>query len=373
MDAVDRSKAILEASHDTIVPALELGKGSYSERFLKAIDHAIQFKQADRPKNIDEWRQEFEAWDDLETFKTQNQLENQLTQPGTRVITVKDNTIPRSALALVATLALLIVAGLTYLIYSGEQDQKDTAIVLETEDPPVSPPVEVPVQKDNIAIQGAEDPPDVTRAETPVARIEPSIELPNDPVEVEKAAPIEPVPTERQISLSVNPETPLASSPAMEPANTSPLIPDQAGLNQEQLINVLIQAESNLDRALELYQNNMISQQEFDEIQTAYFQIQQSVINNYPQFPDEFGDNSMDFGNNGFGNDISDSLFLDVEGYGSTGYLSGEVEVDLDTGDVDGSLYDSNGNDIYFEGAISADGRIRGYDENGNIIELEAN
>jgi len=59
-DAVDRSNAILKSGKDFNVPAIQIGKGKYSERFLKAIDHAIQFRHEDRPQTISAWRSEFD-------------------------------------------------------------------------------------------------------------------------------------------------------------------------------------------------------------------------------------------------------------------------------------------------------------------------
>ena len=58
-DAVDRSRIILKGGRDTFVPALEIGRDLYSERFLLAIDHALQFREEDRPQTISEWKQEF--------------------------------------------------------------------------------------------------------------------------------------------------------------------------------------------------------------------------------------------------------------------------------------------------------------------------
>ena len=58
-DAVDRSRAILEAARDTLGDVGKIGRGRYSARFLKAIDHALQFRQKDRPQTVAEWRREF--------------------------------------------------------------------------------------------------------------------------------------------------------------------------------------------------------------------------------------------------------------------------------------------------------------------------
>ncbi|MGH8568206.1 MAG: hypothetical protein ACREXU_09320 [Gammaproteobacteria bacterium] len=58
-DAVDRSRAILEAARDILGDVGEIGQGRYSARFLKAIDHALQFRPKDRPQPVAEWRREF--------------------------------------------------------------------------------------------------------------------------------------------------------------------------------------------------------------------------------------------------------------------------------------------------------------------------
>jgi len=83
MDAADRSNAILK-SKDTLVPAMEIGKGRYSERFLKAIDHAIQFRAEDRPQTIKEWKSEFELPED--PIKEAEVIEQKITEPGTKVL-----------------------------------------------------------------------------------------------------------------------------------------------------------------------------------------------------------------------------------------------------------------------------------------------
>ncbi|MCC7412690.1 MAG: protein kinase [Gammaproteobacteria bacterium] len=67
LDAIDRSEAILKAERDVIVGAEEVGSGRYSARFLKAIDHALQFRECDRPQSVAEWVAEFGVPDESET------------------------------------------------------------------------------------------------------------------------------------------------------------------------------------------------------------------------------------------------------------------------------------------------------------------
>jgi hypothetical protein len=58
MDAIARSKGILGSTREILVPASVIGSGRYSARLLKAIDHALEFAEKDRPQSIAAWRKE---------------------------------------------------------------------------------------------------------------------------------------------------------------------------------------------------------------------------------------------------------------------------------------------------------------------------
>jgi serine/threonine protein kinase len=58
MDAIARSKGVLGSARDVLSPATTVGAGRYSPRLLKAIDHALEFAERDRPQSIAEWRRE---------------------------------------------------------------------------------------------------------------------------------------------------------------------------------------------------------------------------------------------------------------------------------------------------------------------------
>jgi len=58
LDAIARSKGILGSTQELLVPATAVGSGRYSERLLKAIDHALAFGEKERPQTIAEWRRE---------------------------------------------------------------------------------------------------------------------------------------------------------------------------------------------------------------------------------------------------------------------------------------------------------------------------
>ena len=58
LDAIARSKGVLGSARDMLVPPSVVGAGRYSERLLKAVDHALEFEERKRPQNIADWRRE---------------------------------------------------------------------------------------------------------------------------------------------------------------------------------------------------------------------------------------------------------------------------------------------------------------------------
>ncbi|MCG3201124.1 MAG: Serine/threonine-protein kinase PknD [Gammaproteobacteria bacterium] len=58
LDALDRSEALLKSERDLYVPAADLAAGGYSPALLRAIDHGLRFKAADRPQSVAQWRRE---------------------------------------------------------------------------------------------------------------------------------------------------------------------------------------------------------------------------------------------------------------------------------------------------------------------------
>ena len=56
IDALKRGMARLDHSTDAYLSLEDLKAGSYSEHFLRAIDKALEFKEVDRPQNVESWR-----------------------------------------------------------------------------------------------------------------------------------------------------------------------------------------------------------------------------------------------------------------------------------------------------------------------------
>ncbi len=56
MDAIARSKGKLGSTQEMLLPAAVAGAGRYSERFLAAVDRALEFSEKDRPQSVAQWR-----------------------------------------------------------------------------------------------------------------------------------------------------------------------------------------------------------------------------------------------------------------------------------------------------------------------------
>lgn len=93
LDAIDRSKSLLDGSQDTFISAMETGARRYSDQFLKAIDHSISFKSIDRPQTISEWHREFDFNQDNIATEISDRRENITTQPKQRIEQKKNNAI----------------------------------------------------------------------------------------------------------------------------------------------------------------------------------------------------------------------------------------------------------------------------------------
>lgn len=54
-DALDRSESLLSAEVDSYLPVANLARKRYDPVFLDAIDHALAFREADRPQSLSDW------------------------------------------------------------------------------------------------------------------------------------------------------------------------------------------------------------------------------------------------------------------------------------------------------------------------------
>jgi tetratricopeptide (TPR) repeat protein len=144
-DAVDRSRSIHETSNDTFVSVVEIGKGKYSARFLKAIDHALKFKPTERPQSLTTWKTEFGIKDDLAEIERLENMEDQVTQPGTRVV----DKPPSRLRSLTATLFIVFTVCVVAFYYQDAIKELIKPTLLEITKPEV---VEVIPSPEEIAL-----------------------------------------------------------------------------------------------------------------------------------------------------------------------------------------------------------------------------
>ncbi len=133
-----RLAALVRKSPDPLEPALSIGAGRYSAPFLEAIDWALSFRPADRPRNLSEWREALDAsaalgaqrlrpdtrnthqpfiGDTDQHASTQHYRKSQVRERNTRG---NKSVVVRSLGAL--TLALLLAMGGSWL-YRGYQER----------------------------------------------------------------------------------------------------------------------------------------------------------------------------------------------------------------------------------------------------------
>jgi len=144
MDAVDRSKSILDRLKDNFVPAVEIGKDKYSVRFLKAIDHALKFKPQERPQTLSQWKAEFGIRDDLAEIKRLEIMEDQVTQPGTQATEKPPSRWrPLTETSLIVFVAGTIALASTLVFYYQEDINELISLYLPgTIEPEVKPSAE---------------------------------------------------------------------------------------------------------------------------------------------------------------------------------------------------------------------------------------
>lgn len=145
MDAVDRSKSIVDGDKDYYVTALEIGKGRYSERFLNAVDHALRFKKQERPQSIGEWRTEFGVKGDLDQIRATQQMDERPTEPATRPSRPRK---PRWRAASIVALVLLLLS----IVVAFNRDAVHQIALNLAPAPPGPTEAEIAAAKERIAL-----------------------------------------------------------------------------------------------------------------------------------------------------------------------------------------------------------------------------
>ena len=152
MDAVYRSSAMIDTQADSMESASTLAAGTYSDAFLAAIDHAVQFRPGDRPQSLTAWQEELLAQKPVfvppEPLAMQQQTTavvaseddvTQIQQPVRRESTTQAGSKWRISAAIIS-LALLAMVGGAFVAFD---DESLTAQIDLSDTPkPVAAPIE---------------------------------------------------------------------------------------------------------------------------------------------------------------------------------------------------------------------------------------
>ena len=131
-DATDRSYALINNSSHTNVSAVEIGQSEYSNRFLNAIDHAIQFKSEDRPQTISEWKKEFELPDD--PIEETEVIEESITESGETILARQQD---KKKFTLPISLSIILVFLLSFIfsqLRTNKPPEALNAVIVEVQE-----------------------------------------------------------------------------------------------------------------------------------------------------------------------------------------------------------------------------------------------
>jgi TPR repeat protein len=170
-----------------------VGKGRYSERFLFAIDHALQFKEKDRPQTINAWKAEFDLPED--PIKKADAVERKTTQPGTKVLEKQQQ---KSWLfGRVVLLGVIFSVAITYFYRNEIQGYFWLKLVPVDYDPfSAAPALPEGFKLDNIAPVAKKDA--ATSTKNPFDQFDPSTAVPVDAANNSDNDPKEHLESERQ-------------------------------------------------------------------------------------------------------------------------------------------------------------------------------
>lgn len=99
---------------DPMIPAVEIGKGKYSEKLLKAVDWALQISREDRPRNVGEWRK---------TFVTEEEQPTHIVSPSPKFLnSPKSRWLCLTVLGGVGML-LLLATGISIPLYRNQNER----------------------------------------------------------------------------------------------------------------------------------------------------------------------------------------------------------------------------------------------------------
>jgi len=121
LDAIARSKGILGSTQEILVPATAVGTARYSERFLKAVDHALAFAEKERPQSIAEWRKELSSGKGAPASKAL------VGTAATRIAVPAQSRIAPMVWGGVGAVVVIAAFAVSFVMYARQPAQKESA------------------------------------------------------------------------------------------------------------------------------------------------------------------------------------------------------------------------------------------------------
>ena len=174
VDSMNRSEALLHTGKDIFVSAGEISADKYTDRLLKAIDHAMTFRTQDRPQTIDQWRAEISPDTDATTKKIETTTaSNQTTVAAvTEAVngtplqseSVMDRLYNRIKMALLVMTIVLIILIVVAVIRHNNVKNNNTPAETVSQPTDMSTPVTMPAEP---AVENTSSPATTTQQAAP--------------------------------------------------------------------------------------------------------------------------------------------------------------------------------------------------------------
>lgn len=131
VESTERIDAIVYDQADPLIPAVEIGKGRYSEELLTAIDWALEARDPERPQSIAEWMVEITP----------------------QAVSSTKSSSPLKSMWILGVVIVLIGLGGGYFFYTKGQPSEDTPTVPKAVETKQIPPLKQQVEADDGEIQ----------------------------------------------------------------------------------------------------------------------------------------------------------------------------------------------------------------------------
>ncbi len=125
VDALVRSHSFLNQTQDPYEPATKVGGRQFSTRFLRAIDHALCFREQDRPQNANDWSRMLQGLDPVPNFGGATTTDRRpapakgAKKQGRKIrLRKRSQKLPKKLLILIGSLSAALLIGIGVYLYA---------------------------------------------------------------------------------------------------------------------------------------------------------------------------------------------------------------------------------------------------------------